>query len=230
MYRTKRELSIVPAIIILIVISFVANSWAAPAVVTQMFDNSHTSWNPAETQLTTAKIKSSFGLLFKRSLDAQVYAQPLYLPNLNMGTLGTHNVIFIATEANTIYAFDADTNAAPLWTKHLTLPGETVQVPSDYNNTRVPQVGITGTPVIDVATGTIYAVTASKTTSAPVVYHQRLNALNVVNGAHRTGSPVDIHAKYPGTGGIQDGFGNVVFHPLAQFSRRAMLVFNATVY
>ena len=225
----KQGISIVLAIAALALFSLAANSWAAPAFVTQMFDNAHTSWNPNETQLTTAKVKSSLKLLFKRSLDAQVYSQPLYLPNLNMGTLGTRNALFVATENNTIYCFDADSGAT-LWTKHLTPAGETVQVAADYNNTRVPQVGITGTPVIDVASGTIYAVAASKTISSPVVFHQRLNALNVVNGAPRTGSPVDIHAKYPGTGGIQDGHGNVVFDPLAQFNRPALLLFNGLVY
>ncbi len=230
MHRMTRGISIVLTIAAVALFSLAANSWAAPAFVTQMFDNGHTSSNPNETQLTVAKVKSSFGPLFKRSLDAQVYSQPLYLPNLNMGTLGTHNALFIATENNTIYAFDADTNGPPLWTRNLTPAGETVQVATDYNNTRVPQVGITGTPVIDLASGTIYAVAASKTISSPVVFHQRLNALNVVNGAARAGSPVDIHAKYHGTGGIQDGQGNVVFDPLAEFNRPALLLFNGLVY
>jgi len=229
MERMKRRISLVVTIAVLALVSLATNSWAAPTFVTQMFDNGHTSSNPNETQLTVARVKSSFKALFKRSLDAQVYSQPLYLPNLNMGALGTHNALFVATENNTIYCFNADTGAS-LWSRNVTPAGETVQVYTDYNNTRVPQVGITGTPVIDVASGTIYAVAASKTISSPVVFHQRLNALNVVNGAPRTGSPVDIHAKYHGTGGIQDGQGNVVFDPLPQFNRPALLLFNGLVY
>src|SRR5882757_7764918 len=230
MQRIKCELSIF-LLIAVACLSSAANSFAAaPPIVTQLYDNGHTNWNPNETVLTAAKVKSSLKLLFSRTLDGQVYAQPLYVPNLNMGTLGIHNVVFIATEHNTVYAFDADTNAAPLWSKSLTPAGETVQVPSDYNNTRVPEVGITGTPVIDLASQTIYAVAASKTTTSPVVYRQRLSALNILNGAHRTGSPVDIHAKYPGTGGIQDGLGNVVFDPLAHFNRPSLLLFNGLVY
>src|SRR5437588_853260 len=81
---------------------------APPSVVTQMYDNHHSSWNPNETLLTVANVKSSFKLLFKNTTDGQTYFQPLYIPALNMGSLGTHNVIFVATEKNTIYAFDAD--------------------------------------------------------------------------------------------------------------------------
>ncbi len=143
-----------------------------------------------------------------------------------MGSLGTHNVIFVATENNTVYAFDAEKAGAPLWSKNLTRAGETLQVANDYNNDRVPQIGITGTPVIDPASGTLYAVAASKTTSSSTVFHQRLHALDITNGKERPNSPVDIMAKYPGTGGIQDGNGNVVFDPLIEFNRPALTLFS----
>src|ERR1019366_3172142 len=104
-----------------------------------------------------------------------------------------------------------DKARAPLWSKNLTPPGETLQVANDYNNDRVPQIGITGTPVIDPASGTLYAVAASKTTSTPTTFHQRLHALDITNGKDRPNSPVDIAAKFPGTGGTHDGKGNVVF-------------------
>lgn len=204
--------------------------WAATAYTTQAFDNAHSNWNPNETQLTVASVKAGFGPLFQRTLDGQVYAQPLYLPNLNMGTLGTHNVVFIATEANSVYAFDADTAQAPLWKANLTPSGETLQVSSDYNNTRIPHVGISSTPVIDTSSNTIYVVAASKTTSTPAVFHQRLHALDVTTGQERTNSPRDIQAKYPGTGGIQDGHGNVVFDPLILFNRPGLLLFNGMIY
>src|SRR5262245_55104170 len=120
---------------------------AAPVpVVTQMYDNLHTGWNPNEAQLTVANVKSSFKLLFKDHTAAdpngQTYSQPLYIPNLNMGKLGTHNVIFVAAENNTVYAFDADAAGVPLWSKNLTPSGETLQTADDYDNDRVPQVGI----------------------------------------------------------------------------------------
>ena len=203
---------------------------AAPSVVTQMYDRGHTGWNRNETQLTVANVKSGFKLLFKNATDGQTYSQPLYIPGLKMGTLGTHNVIFLATEHNTVYAFDADVPGAPLWSRNLTPTGETLQTASDYNNTRIPVIGITGTPVIDPVSSTLYAVAASKTLSAPTVFHQRLHALDISTGSERANSPVDIHAKYPGTGGIQDGKGNVVFDPRRHFNRPALLRFANKVY
>src|ERR1039457_7012203 len=111
---------------------------APPSVVTQMYDNHHSGWNPNETRLTVANVKTNFKFLFKDHTVGQTYSQPLYIPALNMGPLGTHNVIFVATENNTVYAFDADKARAPLWSKNLTPPGETLQVANDYNNDRVP--------------------------------------------------------------------------------------------
>jgi hypothetical protein len=203
---------------------------AAPAVVMQLYNKQHTGWNPHEKQLTVDNVKAGFQLLFTDSTDGQTYSQPLYLPRLRMRKLGVHNVIFVATENNTIYAFDADQAGPPLWSVNLTPNGETVQTASDYNNNRVPQIGITGTPVIDRSTHTLYAVAASKTLAMPTVFHQRLHAINVINGKERPNSPVDIQAKYPGTGGIQDGHGNEVFDPLVEFNRPALLLFRGKVY
>jgi hypothetical protein len=206
---------------------------ATPSVVTQMYDIGHSGWNRAETVLTVANVKSSFKFLFRNATDGQTYSQPLFIPGLKIGPKGSkkpHNVIFLATENNTVYAFDADTQEAPLWAENLTPSGETVQTSDDYNNTRVPQIGITGTPVIDRSTGTLYAVAASKTLAMPVVFHQRLHAIDITTGNERVGSPVDIVAKYPGTSGLQDGSGNVVFDPLAHFNRTALLLFGNRVY
>jgi len=203
---------------------------APPSVLTQMYDNQHTGWNPSETQLTIANVKANFKLLFKDSTQGQTYSQPLYIPGLKMGPIGTHNVIFVATENNLVYAFDADEAGAPLWSKDLTPSGETLQVANDYNNDRVPQIGITGTPVIDPASRTLYAVAASKTTSASAQFHQRLHALDITNGNERSNSPVDIVAKFPGNGGAQDGNGNVVFDPLVEFNRPALLLFSGNIY
>ena len=213
----------------IVVVTFAACK-KPPSITTQMYNNSHTGWNSNETQLTVANVRSNFQLLFTDSTDESTYAQPLYIPELNMGARGVHNVIFVATENNTVYAFDADRAGAPLWSTSLTPPGETLQDADDVNETRIPEMGITGTPVIDPATGTIYAVAASKTTSTSVVFHQRLHALDIVSGRERPNSPVDIAAKFPGTGGTQDGNGNVVFDPLIEYNRPALTLFGNSVY
>src|SRR5579862_2547968 len=139
---------------------------APPAVVTQMYDNHHSGWNPNETQLNIANVKTNFKLLFKDKTVGQTYSQPLYVPGLKVGAK-VHNVIFAATENNLVYAFDADKPGKPLWSVSLTPAGETLQVAADYDNNRIPQIGISGTPVIDLANGggTLYAVAASKTTA-----------------------------------------------------------------
>lgn len=200
-----------------------------PSVTTQMYNNTHQDWNPNETTLTVANVTSSFQLLFKDTTDDGTYSQPLYVPALTVGG-ATHNVIFLATENNSVYAFDADTAGTPLWMKNLTPAGETLQVSNDYANTRLPHIGITGTPVIDPSSNTLYVVAASKTTSSPTVFHQRLHALDITTGNERSGSPVDVAAKFPGTGGEQDGSGNVLFDPLIQFDRAGLMLFGNTVY
>jgi hypothetical protein len=201
-----------------------------PSVTTQMYNNMHTGWNNQETQLNIANVLTNFRLLFTDKAEGQTYSQPLYVPTVNLGKRGTHNVIFVATETNTVYAFDADKAGKPLWTSNLTPRGETLQVAADYQNIRIVQAGISGTPVIDPATGTLYAVAASKTKGKNPVFHQRLHALDITTGAERPGSPVDIQAKYPGTGGEQDGQGNVVFDPLVEFNRAALTLFGNNVY
>ncbi len=201
-----------------------------PSVTTQMYNNAHTNWNSSETTLTVANVKSSFQHLFNDTIDDGTYFQPLYVPALNLGAAGTHNVIFVGTENNTVYAFDADTIGSPLWSKSLTPSGETLQVSTDYSNTRIPHMGISGTGVIDTSTNTLYVVAASKTTASPAVFHQRLHALDITTGSEKPNSPVDITAKYPGTGGEQDGNGNVVFDPLVQFDRGGLTLFGNTVY
>jgi hypothetical protein len=201
-----------------------------PAVTTQMYNNMHTGWNNQETQLTIANVLTNFKLLFTDKAEGQTYSQPLYVPTVNLGKRGTHNVIFVATETNTVYAFDADKAGKPLWASNLTPRGETLQVAADYENIRIPQAGISSTPVIDPATGTLYAVAASKTKGKHPVFHQRLHALDITTGKERPNSPVDIQAKFPGTGGEQDGQGNVVFDPLVEFNRAALTLFGNNVY
>ena len=200
-----------------------------PSVTTQMYNNAHTNWNSNETTLTVANVKSSFKLLFKDSIDDATYFQPLYVPGLNIAG-GTHNVVFVGTESNTVFAFDADSSGPPLWSRSLTPSGETLQNGNDYANDRIPNMGISSTGVIDTSTNTLYVVAASKTTSSPTVFHQRLHALDITTGHERSNSPVDISANSPGSGSPNDGKGNVLFNPLVEFDRAALMLFGNYIY
>jgi hypothetical protein len=137
-----------------------------PGVFTKHNGNGRTGQNLGETTLTPSNVNtSSFGKLFSVPVDGQIYAQPLYVPNVSI-TGATHNVVCVATEDDSIYAFNADVSSAPLWyvslidTAHGATPGETTgNTESDLSSTctdTIPQAGITSTPVIDPSTGTMY--------------------------------------------------------------------------
>src|SRR5581483_322077 len=142
-----------------------------------------------ETTLTPALVNSSqFGKLRSYPVDGQIYAQPLYVPQLSVG--GTpHDVVFAATENNSVYAFDADQQSSPLWQVNL-------GVPSPRNDIEgiSPQLGITSTPVIDITTGTLYVL--ATTNSGPFYLH----ALDITSGAEKFGGPVAVRASVSGTG------------------------------
>jgi hypothetical protein len=221
--------------------------WTATAqisIVTQHYDIARTGANTSETILTPANVNSQqFGKLFSHSVDGYVYAQPLYLPGVTMGAgtpqAGTkHNVVFIATENDSVYAFDADTNspaanATPLW--HITLldaahgaaPGARVMFSTDIHTTDiVPTIGITGTPVIDPSTGTLYVVGKTKENN---VYVQRLHALNITNGAEKFGGPVKLAASVPGNGTASVS-GTLHFDPYWENQRAGLLLLHGIVY
>jgi len=153
------------------------------SVLTQHNDLSRTGANTSETILTPANVKSTtFGKLFTDTVDGQVYAQPLYVANLSLSG-GTHNVVFVGTESNSVYAFDADTAGITYWHVKLGTPFS----PSCTDLT--PIVGISGTPVIDLSSGTLYVDT--KLASGPA---QKLHALDITTGAEKFGGPVTISA------------------------------------
>ncbi len=196
------------------------------AITTQHNDNSRTGANLNETILNTSNVNvAQFGKLFSRAVDGQVYAQPLYLPNVSIGQT-VHNVVYVATMRNNLYAFDADdpAAAAPLWQVNFgpPVPHEDVSSPEDIDDV----IGITSTPVIDTTTGTLYAVAKSKENNA---YFQRLHAVDIATGQERPGSPVVITGTVPGTG--DDSVNGVVtFNPLRHLNRPALVLSNGYIY
>ncbi len=152
-------------------------------VLTQHNDLSRTGANTSETILTPADVNSTnFGKLFTDNVDGQVYAQPLYVESLKMAG-GMHNVIFVGTENNSVYAFDADTRGITYW--HINLGAPYVSSCTDLQ----PVIGITGTPVIDLSSGTLYVDT--KLAAGPA---QKLHALDLATGREKFGGPVTIAA------------------------------------
>ena len=197
-------------------------------VVTYHNDNGRTGQNLNETILTLTNVNSAtFGKLAFFSADGKVDAQPLYLSSLNIAG-GTHNVLYVASEHGTLYAFDADSGTV-LWHVSLLESGET---PSDDRGCSqiTPQIGITSTPVIDRTAGTngtIYAVAMSK--NAGGTYFQRLHALDLTTGAELLGGPTTVQASYPGTGDNSTG-GNVIFDAKQYAERAGLLLLNHTLY
>jgi len=202
------------------------------AVATQHNDNYRTGQNTSETRLTLANVnKTQFGKLFTQVVDGYIYAQPLYVPNVSATGKGTHNVVYVTTEHDSVYAFDADnktgSNASPLWQKSFINPngGVNVVTSSDVScSDLVPEIGITGTPAIDLATGTMYLITKTKENGNFV---QRLHALDINSGAEKFGGPIVIQAQFNGTA---DGGKKVAFDPLREAQRAGLLVQNGLVY
>ena len=200
-------------------------------VLTYRNDNMRTGQNTSETILTPSNVNlATFGKLFSLSTDGYVYAQPLYKSNVLIPGQGIHNVLFVATEHDSVYAFDADgLTSIPLWQVSFIDPSAGITtVPSDdvLSLDLVPEIGITGTPVIDPQSGTLYVVAKTKENGS---YVQRLHALAIITGAEKFGGPVVIQASVPGTGDGGDGV-NVPFNPLRQNQRAALLLANGVVY
>lgn len=199
------------------------------AVLTYHNDNLRTGRNPGETTLTPSSVNSStFGKLFVINTDGKVDAQTLYAPNISLPGNGTHNVLFVATEHDTVYGFDADTGST-LWQVTMLKAGEHTSDNRGCSQVS-PEIGVTATPVIDLAAGphgTIYVVAMSKDSGGS--YHQRLHALDITSGAEQFGGPVDVAAKYPGTGdNSQNGF--VVFDAKQYKERPGLLLLKHVVY
>lgn len=206
-------------------------------VLTYHNDLAGTGQNLNETILTPATVNSNtFGRLFSRPVDGYVFPIPLYLSGVEIPGKGTHNVIFVATAHDTVYAFDADSNrgenAAPLWQVSFinSVAGITTIPTSVFGFSDPPEIGIMGTPVIDAASGTLYVVAKIRDASAaPVRYFARLYALDVATGTTKFGSPVDIQGSAPGTG-TGSVSGVLSFNPLYEANRCALLLLNGVIY
>ncbi len=185
-------------------------------------DNARTGQYLAEALLTPSNVKAgSFGSRFSHLVDGPIYAQPLYMRRVKITGKGLHNVVFVATAHDSLYAFDADdasgSNADPLWQVSFTDPSHGITaVPYQDVDCPViqPELGIIGTPVLDVQSGTIYLIAQTKEPGSQ--YFFRLHALDVTNGTERAGSPVVIQP--PG------------FVPLAHKQRGALLLANGVIY
>ncbi len=195
-----------------------------PTVWTYRGDNLRSGVNSSETILTPSNVnQNSFGLLFKVSVNGAIFAQPLYVPGVTIKGV-VHNVVFVVTEQDNIYAFDADKAGPALWGKSLLRTGEQPISQTDVECGDCPQYGITSTPVIDQATGTIYVVARSKLPGNPNQYFARLHALPLTGptNGERPHFPITISASVLGTGdGNIDGV--VSFDPLRNGQRAALL-------
>jgi hypothetical protein len=211
-------------------------------VTTYHNDLSRDGANTQEYALNTSNVNAgTFGKLFSCTVDEAIYAQPLWVPNLTMNS-AKHNVVFIATQNDGLYAFDADSNTTPctpLWhanlldSAHGANAGET-SVPSgptgylvgSGNGDITPEVGVTGTPVIDLTTDTLYVVSKS-VSSSQTTFYQRLHALDLTTGNEKFSGPVNIAATFPGNG---DGSSTVTFSPQQENQRPGLALVNGIVY
>jgi len=228
--------------IIIAVFVLTAAHGAAELVWTYHNDNARTGANTNEMRLTPANVNTNtFGLLLKYEVDGYVYAQPLYVPGLTIPGHGTRNVVFAATANNSVYAFDADSNAGPdgglLWHDDL---GGGIDVANRHefggryhNNVfqdMLPQVGITGTPVIDRSSRTLYVDAFTRTEGAAgPCFHHKIHALNISDGSERPFSPVEVAVSVPGTG-IDSSNGIVTFDPRQQMQRPALTLARGVLY
>ncbi|MGD1080949.1 MAG: IPT/TIG domain-containing protein [Candidatus Sulfotelmatobacter sp.] len=199
---------------------------AQVSVTTHHNDVGRTGQNLNETILNTSNVNvNQFGKLFACQVHGYVYAQPLYVAQVTISS-ALHNVVYVATENNSVYAFDAD-NGAQLWHVNLGTPVPSTDVSSTYKDL-TPVIGITGTPVIDPVSSTLYVVAKTKNTSNST-YHQNLHAVDITSGAEMPGSPVEITASVAGSGSGSSG-GTIAFQPLYQLNRPGLLLLNGVVY
>ncbi len=198
-------------------------------VLTYHNDNTRDGANTNEVLLNLANVNvSTFGRLISYTVDGLIIAQPLYVANLSIPGQGTHNTVFVATENNSVYAFDADSNAGTngglLW--HSNLGVAVSSFNDEFGNRGTgsfypdidPVVGITGTPVIDPVSGTLYVNVHTREVGATTNYFHRIHALNITNGLEQSYSPMVVSNSVPGTG--VDSVGGVMTFNSKQENQR----------
>jgi len=205
-------------------------------VTTSQYNNARTGANLSEKILTPRNVTSkTFGKLGAFKVDGAVYAEPLFLPNVEIPGKGTHDVIYVATEHDSVYAFDAyRPGDPPLWQVNfldkarnlITVSEDDAQCPFIR-----PEIGITSTPVIDLPSGTLYVLARTKIRHnvGADEYFQHLHALAITTGVEKLGGPKLIAASVPGTGAGDSG-GRVAFDPLKENPRAALTLANGNVY
>ena len=194
------------------------------SVLTQHNDLSRDGANPHETTLTTSNVnESTFGKVFSFPVDGLVFAQPLYVPAATIPGEGTHNIVYVATEHNSVYAFDADSGEL-YWQVSLGTSVPSAVIPAYVI---LNEVGITSTPVIDPVSGTIYVVPKTYENGQQIY---RLHALDITTGKEKTGSPVEITATIAGLSPDSSSGGVLPFVPARQLQRAAVTLVNGVVY
>ena len=204
-----------------------APALAQVSVLTRHNDAGRTGQNLRETKLTTSNVRAGqFGKLFSRQVDGELYAQPLYVPNLLIGGR-IRNVIYLATAHNSVYAFDADDPlaSAPLWKVNF---GASVSA-AVLGTLGLPvEVGIIGTPVIAPKTSTLYVVHFNADNG---IFKHCLHALDLLTGAEKFGGPVTLSGVVAGTNNYDDdGAGHVYFHSASHLQRCALTLANGKIY
>ena len=218
--------------LLILVSAFSLAANAQVNVVTYHYDVSRSGSNTSETVLTTANVaKATFGLKFIQPVDGFVTAEPLYLSNVSIAGLGVHNVVYVVTLNDSVYAFDADSNtganASPLWKVNFTNPSAGITTATGSllpceGTTGYSQAGIISTPVIDLTTNTMYLV--AKTDENGKVVH-RLHALDVTSGVEKFGGPIVISGTFKANNGVV-----ATFNSLHAMNRPALLEDNGYIY
>ena len=230
MTRNMLEQFVSAGIFLVLVLACVipAGAQTFTGVVTQHNDNGRTGQNLLETTLTPANVSpTTFGKLFSYSVDGQIYAQPLYVPNVNIaGT--THNVVYVETQNDSLYAFDADgLQSTALWQVSFINPAEGITPLNCFTFCGVyPVIGITGTPVIDLSTNTMYLISRVDNNGK---FYQTLHALDITDGTEKFGGPVNITGSVPGTGDSSKK-GIVTYNAQSDLQRAGLLELNGTIY
>jgi hypothetical protein len=225
-----------PAPILFLALACVPSAMGQGAlgVFTQQYNNARTGTNTNEKILTLANVNSTtFGKLFSVSVDGQVYAQPLWVSGVKIPGQGTHTVVYVATEMDSVFAFDANTGIQ-LWTVNFTDPANGIgPVPCESDGQEqiscavYPYYGITGTPVIDITTQTMYLLARTWNNNTQTAY-QYLHAIDITTGAEKFGGPTLIQGSVSGTGAGSVG-GVITFNPLADVQRPGLLLANNSV-